>query len=260
MKHAHIYSSTPMAASLLGWILQQSDSYKSNFFVCDDENLEKAHMDPWDNHSAAEDDWSHAYIEDIESDVTRYEFDWLDSFVDSFVVRSIFGLSYGEWKKSIVWHNSKLDTILILSTDRLRELFYESYERRLVDKETFLENIKMHVHDHRQNDESYNEYIMNLIYEDGLKCIENDSLEFWQMQYCFHHKGNGIPDKSSEDTIKQQIMSELTDDTVCYDGIEVDLFNLDLKALCKQLDIVYNDKMEEEYNKFLDYVNNVVQV
>ena len=252
-QHAFVYSSMPMMASLLGWILQQSDSYKSNYFRYD-----ALAVDPWDNHSDDPDNWSHAFIEDVEDEVLGNDFTWLNEFVDSFKCNTIFGLSYGGWRKNKPWYNNNIFEILILPTNRLFDLFYQVYEKRLVSPNELLENIKMHVHDHKQDNKIYNERMMNEIYPNALEYAKRNELEFWQLQYCFHHGGASIPALSEMNNIKNTIQSEISstnfvknNDTVVIE----DLFNINLKELCKNLNIIHNEHMELAYNKFLDFVD-----
>ena len=134
-KHAFIYSEIPMYSSVLGWILQQSSSYQSNYFVFN-EYCYKAEErnDPWDNHSDDPNDWSHAFIEDVEDENLSNDFTWLNEFVDSFKCNTIFGLSYGAWGKNKSWHNNNINEIIDDS-----ELILLS---KKIEDDNFLEKIK----------------------------------------------------------------------------------------------------------------------
>ena len=258
-KHAFIYSEIPMYSSVLGWILQQSSSYQSNYFVFN-EYCYKAEErnDPWDNHSDDPNDWSHAFIEDVEDENLSNDFTWLNEFVDSFKCNTIFGLSYGAWGKNKSWHNN-INEIIIQPTNKMFDLFYELYERRSVNPEQLLENIKMHVHDHKQDNKIYNERMMNEVYPNALEYAKRGELEFWQLQYCFHHKpGSTVPDIKDIERIKHKIKYDIFLSSFQKNNNAIvieDLFNIELKELCKKLNIVYNDTMRIEHNKFSDYAN-----
>tara|TARA_B110000495_G_C22992838_1_gene584908 strand:- start:481 stop:1278 length:798 start_codon:yes stop_codon:yes gene_type:complete len=258
-KHAFIYSEIPMYASVLGWILQQSDSYESNYFKFNkswaDNYIER--NDPWDNHSDDPDNWSHAFIEDIEDKNLHTNFTWLDNFVDSFTCNTIFGLSYGAWKKSKPWLTTN-NEIVIQPSSKMFDLFYEVYERRTVSPEQLLENIQMHVHDHKQDNKEYNEHMMNTIYPSALTYAEHGVLEFWQLQYSFQHGGDTVPSITEMESIKHKIKTDIFNDSFQTNSNTIvieDLFDINLKELCKRLNIVYNDNIETEYNKFVKYAN-----
>ena len=266
MKHAHIFSAVPMLSSSLGWILQQSDSYKSEHFKCETRFLSETKIDPWDNHvdfTDDADDWSRLYIEEIERNDD--DFSWLNGFVDGFTDRSIFGLSYGDWRKSVPWNNESIDTIYINPTDRLFNLFYESYEKRTITPDELIHSMNTHIHDHKQDDAEYRANMMKHMYPTALKYAERGELEFWQLQHCFHHGGNAIPSPEEITTIIAEIKDDIMTDSKSYLSrtstlVIDDLFNLDLEVLCKDLDIVYNSKMTAEYKKFINYATNIVQV
>ena len=58
VNNAFIYSEVPMYSSVLGWILQQSPSYESEYFVFNNSIFNKSsRLDPWDNHSDDPDNW-----------------------------------------------------------------------------------------------------------------------------------------------------------------------------------------------------------
>ena len=263
MKHTHIYSQVSMLSSALGWILQQSDSYGSNYFRRRSRLLLENRIDPWDNHSDDPNYWTHPYIEEIER--SDGNFTWIDEFVKGFDTRSIFGLSYGAWNKTSPWRNETVDSIYIMETDRLFDLFYESYEKRKISIDELLPSFDMHIHDHKQDDALYRDNMMSTVYPQALEYAERDELEFWQLQHCFHHRGVSIPCHDDIHDIKMQIKTDIMQCNNYYLNNESvliidDMFDIDLKSLCKQLDIVYNSNMETEYNKFLDYAINVAQV
>jgi hypothetical protein len=263
MNHAFIYSSEGQPTGALGWFLQQSESYKSNFFTVGEHNLVEAylHPDPWDNHSSDPDHWSHQYIECIEK--MDDDFAWINSFVSGFTKRTIFGLSYGAWSKLIPWKNKTVDLIYIEPTEQTYQLFFNSYLRRPVDMDFVKESIDMHVHDHHQDDPVYREHIYSSVYNDALKYAELGELRFWQLQHCFHHGGTEIPSPDRHDEMRKITFSDKI--APYYEKNEkrcivVDIFNLDIKNICEKLDIIYNDKMEYEYQRFLKFADDIAQV
>lgn len=274
--HAFIYSPIPMMSSMLGWVLQQSDSYESNYFMFRQHGFDErkkvdncGYLDPWDNHVDDPNDWSHAFIEDVEDENLSNDFTWLNEFADSFKCNTIFGLSYGGWEKYDSWDNSNVNKIAIQPHTKIFDLFWEVYESRLVSPEQLLENIKMHVHDHKQDNKIYNERMMNEVYPDALEYAQRGELEFWQLQYCFHHDGSNVPAPEEKENIKSMIKVDVCRDPgaeieirweiFCNSAIVIeDLFNINLEWLCKELNIVYNEKIGIEYKKFLDYANDVI--
>ena len=273
MPHAFIYSQIPMMASVLGWVLEQSDSYESNYFDFRqngfDERKKGCYLDPWDNHSDDPDNWSHYFIEDVEDRNLACDFTWLNEFANSFKCNTIFGLSYGGWEKTVSWDNNNVNKIVIQPSDKMFDLFWKVYESRLISPVELLENIQMHVHDHKQDNKIYNERMMNEIYPKALEYANRGELEFWQLQYCFHHDGVNVPSPEEKENIKNMIKHDICQDlgaeteirwqVFCDSAIVIeDLFNIDLEGLCKELNIVYNEKIGIEYKKFLEYANDVI--
>jgi hypothetical protein len=262
MNNAFIYSEVPMYSSVLGWILQQSPSYESEYFVFNNSIFNKSsRLDPWDNHSDDPDNWAHDFIKDVEDENLHKDFNWLNTFVNNLKCNSIFGLSYGSWTKTIPW-TTGIKQIVIHPTDKLFNFYYEIYERRPINVKELLISIQMHVHDHKQDNKEYNKHMMDNIYPKALEYAERGELEFWQLQSCFHHKGVSIPDRSEYKTIRNKIKQDITADyDFKYDSnaiVITDLFNISIKKLCKNLDIVYTNSMELEYNKFLNYVDKFI--
>lgn len=268
MKHAYVRSEEGLQTGTLGWILQQSPSYKSNYFkfrcVYSKEHkrwMKQRHVDPWDNHSLNPNHWSHAYIESIENINENYE--WIDSFVDTFKERTVFGLSYGGWTKSLPWDNKNVDLICVESNDKTVELFIDTYLKRTMTPEEVEESLNMHIHDHHQDDEDYRKHIYNIVGEKAIKYAQdNQQIEFWQLQYCFHHGGDRLLEKDEIDIMKKKyyntIMEAQSFTTLNHDRIKYyDIFNLDLKKISEDLNIEYVDKMQQEYNVFIDFSDMV---
>lgn len=260
-KHAFIYSEVPMYASVLGWILQQSPSYESKYFKFNNyQYKDTTRHDPWDNHSDDPDDWSHAFIEDVEDQTLHDNFSWLDEFVNNFKCNSIFGLSYGAWSKSVPWNNN-INQIVIKPTDKLFDFYYELYEKRPIDVAQLNDSLRMHIHDHKQDNEDYRKHIMDNVYPEAMKYAVPGNLEFWQLQSCFHHKGSTVPSLEEEQSVKNKIRSDIFQTNFVYNDNAIvieDLFNIDIKELCKKLDIVYTVHVENEYKKLFNYVSKFI--
>lgn len=260
MKHAFIYNEEGMFSSVLGWIIQQSASYNSNFFKFDwtgENNTIALHTDPWDNHSLDPAHWSHEYIEHIET--PDENFDWMDNFVNSFKSRTIFGLSYGAWNKTTAWNNPSLDLISVKSTRRTIEIFFNCYHARPLSAEDVVESLDMHIHDHHQDNTEYRQWVYNTYGNQAINMAKDKSLEFWQLQYMFHHNGTSFPEVSERSNIIDTYVKHILDETHAFTKRNVykefDILDLNLHNVCDQLSIEYSDQMQKEYKLFMDYVN-----
>lgn len=272
--HAYIYSYEGMTASILGWILQQSPSYSTEYFCYSPHNIARdgsilttvpkflPNSDPWDNHSDDDFDWSHEYIACIEKN--NLEFDWLNGFVKTFPGRGIFGLSYGAYMKKSVWSNPDVNVILSQgeteeSRDRYRRLFINAYWNREFDMEELIEGIDMHVHDHKDSDPEYKTELLkkmapafNLIDKQGF-------VRFWQCQMVYHHDWEDFP-LETEENLKE--LEYLYDDEISPSQnmftndssvVQVDIFNLNIPEICDILGIEHHPEMDSAYNEFLEY-------
>jgi hypothetical protein len=260
MKHAYIYNEEGMFTSVLGWILQQSNSYDSNFFRfgwTTDNNTIAPHTDPWDNHSLEPAHWSHAYIEHIEQ--VDNNFVWIDNFVNDFKSRSIFGLSYGAWNKSAAWTNESVELISIKSSRKTVEIFFDCYHARPLSAEDVVESLNMHIHDHHQDNLEYRRWVYDTYGEKAIAMAKDNNLEFWQLQFMFHHDGISFPDISERDNIINTYVTHILEESHAFtkrnNYKEFDILDLNLHNVCNQLSIEYSDAMLVEYNRFLDYSN-----
>lgn len=264
MKHAYIFSEEGLTTGILGWILQQSPSYESNFFRFDYTGRGRTlarHTDPWDNHSHDHNHWSHAYIENIEKG--NSDFTWLNAYLDSFPIRTIFGLSYGAWNKRSPWINDKVDLILVESTALTFELFFDTYHRRSMTVDDVIESIDMHIHDHHQDNPEYREHLFTVFGNAAIEQAKQSNLEFWQLQYFFHHRGDRLLSMDEVEVMKAELRHDLLDNNHSFKeknkhAIVVDIFNLQLPELCQQLNIVYSENMQAEYNKFLNFYKMIL--
>ena len=194
---------------------------------------------------------------------TRIIFKKLFVLEDPKLERTVFGLSYGGWTKSLPWDNKNVDLICVESNDKTVELFIDTYLKRTMTPEEVEESLNMHIHDHHQDDEDYRKHIYNIVGEKAIRYAQdNQQIEFWQLQYCFHHGGDRLLEKDEIDIMKKKyynaIMEAQSFTTLNHDRIKYyDIFNLDLKKISEDLNIEYVDKMQQEYNVFIDFSDMV---
>lgn len=270
-EHAYIYSYEGMTAGIVGWILQGSPSYKTNYFkffqnhinqedgsIIDGHPEFEEHSDPWDNHSEDDDHWSHKYIENLEVD--NDDFSWFDNFVNTFPGRGIFGLSYGSYQKTSIWNNPNVNIIFSRGSTpenikRYKDLFIYTYWKRTFDLEQMIESIDMHTHDHHADCSTYKFKLMFRL-GNAEKYARQNKLEFWQLQMLYHHDYDELPDQTPEEYEK---LYKLYDEEVGNSEsrfhldpnvIKVDIFDLDLKQTCAELEIEYVAEMEDRYEWF----------
>lgn len=261
--HAYIYSFDGMSTGVLGWILQDSPSYKTEFFQMDSASLYQKEIshDPWDNHGDNEKHWSHKYIKNLE--VKNDDFSWFDNFVDSFPGPGIFGLSYGSYQKTSVWKKPNVKVLLSTPLDdsskaKYKTMFIETYWKRKLDVEDLVESVDMHTHDHKEDCSVYKFTLLGRI-QRAIDLAKERQLEFWQLQMIYHHEYDHVPEQTEEEYTKlyalydEEVHSETSLLHNDKDVIKADLFNLDLKELCTQLQIEYCEEMEHNYNQFLDW-------
>lgn len=258
-KHLYIYSPIGTAASALGWILQQSTSYSSDYFVFKPELLQSNYVDPWDNHvdfhklnlPDPDSHWIFQYTKCIERDDTNFE--WLDSFVNGFSNRSAFGLSYGGWEKLTTWNNPKVTTIVVKRTVELFDYFWKIYMSRPFSVDDVKRSLMLHHHDHKNHISGYYEWLIETVGNDAIEQAKHTPVRFWQLQAVYHNGGSRFPLLSEEQHWKDIVYGNTSASVISDNQIEVDIFNLDFPNLCDTLDIDYNEKITQEYNTFLNF-------
>jgi len=244
-QNVHIYGQNGAETGVLGWILEQSCTYVSNNFRCSN-NFYELFRDPWDNHNNDPDHWSHRWIEIQEeqwSDMELLE----EEIVSKYPSPSVWGISYGAWANE-GWIPDTLTRVYIENTPELFDYWWSVYAKRPI--RDIKESMDMHIHDHKQDNEKYRERIYSMFGE----YLEMESVEFWKLQTAFHW---GL-DRIAVDEDEQHFidMNRNHDNFYDYD-IAVDILNLDIKDLCSKLGCEYTETMQEEYNKFLQFVERV---
>ena len=273
--HCYIYSFEGMSASIVGWIIQQSPSFKSdNFKFSEYLELELVHkfwqpgdrndIDPWDNHSEDTDNWTHDYIQAIEKNDN--DFDWMDDFVASLDVRTVFGLSYGAYSKRSVWNNPNCHVVIVgppsyehENTNKYKKMFAMAYWSRKFDQNELVESFDMHVHDHHGDNEDYRIALGRRLGNSRQEAADG-TLEFWQLQAAYHHDYPVVPDNTPEN--KQQFIDKVFAEEIFSANnlykrfkedptvIHIDLFNLNILEICSALDIEYSSAMCDQYEIF----------
>jgi len=270
IKHSHIYTSDGMFTGVLGHILEQSDSYKSSNF-CFNSSLyndimmgREQNRDPWDNHSMDKDHWSHKYIQHIE--IADRSFEWLNSFVDSFNHPTVFGISYGAYSKKDSWNNKQVQHIGSKYNREMTLIYFHCYFCREFNTDDVIESLDMHIHDHFQDDPEYRKYAMEKFGNAAIQISKSEPIEFWQLQSCYHHGYEGIPDKNRKDEFIEHITSSNKQSSIFLDNNDVytiDPFDIDMYSICDKLEIQPNKKMNRsinQWNKFTKKILNDIQV
>jgi hypothetical protein len=267
MKNLHIYSATMMDTGVIGCVLQQSSSFNSENFQCQDRFLKNPYVDPWDNHQMDKSHWSHKAIE-CQEDLSKSYTDWL-YILNQQKSNWCWGLSYGGWPKDHPWdvENSNLNMLYLEPCNRTFDMWFKCYMERPITE--IKRSFDMHIHDHHQDNLDYKKYMYEKFMMPYIHMYYPKGIPFWVLQSCFHHEGNDIiTDPESQ---VQKFKDSIRDDTMlgnsyseCNANNEnfyvTNLFNIDIKDTCAKLDIEYNDQMFVEYQKFIEYVNNVLQV
>lgn len=246
MKNVHVYGTFGAEVGILGWILEQSPSYKTKNFTCTEQQLLSTQSDPWDNHNADPDHWSHKWIEIQESQTS---FDKLNDIIASGDQPGVWGISYG------MWHKDKWETpaikLGIKGTPRVFKFWWKNYMERIIlnPKRAF----DMHIHDHHQDDPVYKKHM----YETYADYFKEDTIPFWKLQCAFHW---GF-DRCVTDADKDKALEIASDNSNPYPAdIWVDIFSLDIKELCSKLECKYTEEMEKQYKIYLAYCENILKI
>jgi len=244
MNNVHIYGVYGFETGVLGWILEQSPTYISNNFKFNAESTE----DPWDNHTDDPNHWSHKWIEIQET--AGVDTSQLDELMAAHGTPSVVGISYGAWMNND-WDAPTTIKIGIQATDRVFDAWWQAYATRTISD--VRESIDMHIHDHRQDDPEYRKYMYHYFGE----YAEMESVSFWKLQTAFHWEWKTIA--TDEDEEAARLYAKQTFPRYPAD-IMVDIMNLDLQDLCKKLGCEYAPGMQEQYDLYLDYCENVLNV
>lgn len=262
MKHVHIYTPEGMQTGVLGYILEQSTSFYSNNFQFNqqvfDAFMESSakSVDPWDNHNLSHEHWSHSYIEATET--CDDNFVWLNNFVHSFEARSVFGMSYGGYCKSTAWQNPILQHVGTQYNEDMFRIWFECYMTRKLNNRLVTESLRTHIHDHHQDDPEYKERVMQGY---GSVALQMDTVEFWQLQACYHHQHNSLPDLDYKDTFRDYLMKQSMEDfdfNVHNDVYYVDPLNINVYNICTDLNIEHTDAMQQSVDNWNLYTSKVL--
>lgn len=246
MKDVHIYGNYGAEVGSLGWILQQSPTYKTENFKFNERELGNKFNDPWDNHSHDPNHWSHTWIEIQEN---HKDLSSLNEIMLAGESPGIWGVSYGAWRVSH-W-DTPATKLGIISTEKVFKFWWNCYMERIIYNPK--ESIDMHIHDHKQDDPEYKKYMYELC-SDYLKL---DAIPFWKLQ-CVFHWGFG---RTVNDGDKTQAYNRAYNDSKGYPAdIWVDMFDLDIEKLCSILECEYTPEMQKQYKIYLDYCENTLKL
>lgn len=264
MKNTFIYAGNMVDAGILGYILERSPTYVSSNFLLNEDLLDNPNMDPWDNHADDDDHFSHTLVEYQEDETTDFS-----DFIKTIELQDtpgVFGLSYGAWKKEIPLDHNNLNLVYIEESTRSFNMWFKMYMERVIPD--VKNDIDMHIHDHYQDDPVYKEHMYNTFMVPYVEASKKSPVYFWMLQTCFHHNYDYVVKGTEEEKIafKSLLMDDVGENRFkryntgldqCY---TVDMFDLDIPALCVKLNIEYADSMQTAYQQFKDYVTNVLQV
>ena len=262
MKHLHIYTSLGMPTGVLGYIFEQSPSFFSNNFCFDKMQYNRGgSVDPWDNHTDDDPHWTHTYIEYTEKRDSDFAF--LDNFVRTFEARSVFGVSYGGYAKQSAWENNILQHVGTPLNEKMFDLWFECYMTRVFDYDDVVDSIRAHIHDHHQDNPEYREYVMNEYGNTAMELAREGTLEFWQLQTCYHHNHTRLPHITYKDTFRKYLRDEYMEKEHHFntrnDTYMVDPLNINVYTICDDLKIQYSQGMQtavDQWNSFKDKVLN----
>lgn len=243
-KNIHIYGTYGAETGVLGWILEQSPTYKTKNFSFDPERIKEDHADPWDNHSHDPNHWSHKWIEIQETE--HSEMEGIEDIINAHPMPSIWGISYGAWFNKY-WDIDNLIKIAIEPTEEMFLYYWKVYAERPITN--IKESIDMHIHDHAQDDQTYKEWMYNTFNE----YLTMDSVPFWKLQTAFHWGYDRI---ATNDDINDA-MSKAKENFPTYPAdMYIDLHEINLKDICQELECEYTDKMQEQLDIYYNYCKN----
>lgn len=248
-KHVHIYSSCGPDAGALGYVLEMSPTYNSKNFTLNEDDLLEKDVDPWDNHSEDHNHWSHTFIEVQEqNDVTLVH--KLEDIMNSIDGRGVWGISYGAWDQQ-VWDSSAYK-IGLQTTDETFDYYWKLYANRPIDD--VKESMDMHIHDHKQDDPVYREY-MYTTFADYLK---EDEIPFWKLQSAFWWGWKECA--KDEDYIKAKQIAKPPEHCDYPADIWIeDVFNIDLFKLCNTIQCEYTLEMQNAYDFWVDWAKEQIK-
>ena len=253
----HVFGYYSFEANVLGWILENSPSYRTHNFRRRLENLNDPHNDPWDNHALddlGEEHWTLEWTKHQEAG----DFESLNKMMRRFPLDTgVFGVGYAGWGSGEKWI-TPATRILINPTQRLFDYYWKCYAERPITN--IKHSMDMHILDHHQNDPEYKNYI----YDTFVDYLKEDSVPFWKLQTAYHW---GWKTCATDDDLAKakQIALDEAISNVYEPDITVDLFELDIIDLCSKLECTYInsngiDSMEREYNVFINYCEKVLKI
>ena len=248
-KHVHIYSSSGPDAGALVYILEMSPTYSSNNFTCNEDDFLEKDVDPYDNHSDEHDHWSHTFIEVQEQDDPTIVYK-LEDIMNSIDGRGVWGISYGAWDQQ-VWESSAYK-IGLKTTDQTFDYYWKLYANRPIDD--IKESMDMHIHDHKQDDPVYREYM----YTTFADYLTQDEIPFWKLQSAFWWGWKSCA--TDDDYIKAKEIAKPTEycDYPADIWIE-DVFNIDLLNLCNKIQCVYTLEMQNAYDFWVAWAKEQIK-
>lgn len=268
-KHIHIVSDVGLLTSALGYILQQSESIDSRWFKRNNNSLKDptSHNDPWDSRTyifEKENSTKKKYVDISENRQAKYRTVDIDEFVDGLKVRTVFGMNHGGWVKHVEWRNPKVQCVFIDITKNTQKYFLNMISGRIIDDVE--ESILHHTVDHWDSDPEHLKKITETVY--SRLHLQKEPVRFWQLQYTFWIDNNFFPlPEEKKDTFDKFYVPMITKNNtkdhnyvVYTNPMIVDIENLNLKKVCKDLNLVYNDRMEKEYQKFKEFFDFYVQM
>lgn len=274
MKNNHVHIASDIAPILngIGWTLQQSSSiynkswwqFNKKLYRDHDYNQEIDFANPWDSSQLTP---NLQHVKQRYTDITESEnlfsTDDLDEWVSKLEHSTVFGMGHGGWNKMVKWRPDNVTNIYFCKTDTIINYMYNFYgNKSILNMDGALESIKWHVHDHKQNNRKRFEHLCDVILPKFAK--QGARGKFWQFQYTYHVDKNYFPSLDEENIIRSKYFNRCytindleskfvlsTNPVIVEDPLDIDLENL-----CKKIDLVYNYKMQAEYDRFVGFVKH----
>ncbi len=271
MKNLIYIYNNQFIASILAWILQQSNTIDSNFCLYDSTNA-----DPWDNHHPNVSDKSNGdFLHDlicIQEDEKR-NVDELTAHVKSFTKYNfgVVGNAYGQWEHKTEWNCDGLTKIYTYmeDADLMTDLWLNVYFKREFNASQIRESMWFHCNDHHFKDTEYKDEMLTRHLNRAEELLkEQGVLYFWQLQALYHGSWKELLplDRYNEyrNEMRKGVLMHQPSNVKGYDNhfinhntcIIADMMNINFEELCDTLNIEFNPKMQSEYETFKLFVED----
>lgn len=284
-KHINIYADTGHSASALGYVFQQSNSFDMQWFVKNTKGYDAGMQiptfeDPWDARPKAynQNSLKQEYVNIIESSQNPWTTGDLDDYIKKFPMRTIFGMNHGVYKKQVPWKNEQVQCVYVCNNSTVLSAFYNMYgQRRIASLHEVMSCVNDHLHDHKRDSTISRKIMQNDILPKANQWLKNGTpIYFWQFMYYFHIPNPALRYFPHCDEKKEtfdthyigfgenscRVEDDMDEYYVQFNDpfMITDPLDLNIKNVCKKLDIVYNERIGREYDKWRAWINKYAQM